>query len=151
MTIYKSDHQMAPLALVANFATTLPWVALLALSVSIDLVSSSARFTSVKFQKPLSVTENRTHRSDQGDLGPIKIASWATSPSRAMNWSVGESIVIYIVWSMLGNLFKYRLKSHLEQLPQNVFFSSRILFFKEEIFLYGKGNFLFGQCPNGRG
>ena len=60
---------MAPLALVANLTTrwrtcisctfdqppgrtsciaTLPWIALLTLSISIDLVSSSARVTSVK-------------------------------------------------------------------------------------------------------
>ena len=69
---------MARLALVANMATrwrhlhrlqiwppdgatcisciaTLPWIALLALSVSIELVSSSARVTSVKFQQGVSV------------------------------------------------------------------------------------------------
>ena len=43
-------HQMAPLALVPILAT-LPWIALLALSVSIELVSSSARVNSVKFQQ----------------------------------------------------------------------------------------------------
>ena len=35
---------------------TLPWVALLALSVSIEFVSSSAGVTSVKFQKDVSVS-----------------------------------------------------------------------------------------------
>ena len=80
------DHQIAPLAnlttschhlhwlqilppllaLVRNMTTrltgwvtciaTLPWIALLALSVSIGLVSPSARVTSVKFQKRLGVT-----------------------------------------------------------------------------------------------
>ena len=56
---------------------TLPWIALLALSVSIELVSSSARVTSVKFQQGVvlthSLTDIRTQRSDQGHLGPIKI------------------------------------------------------------------------------
>ena len=52
----KFGHQMVPLALVKNLVTciaTLPWIALSALSVSIDLVSLSARVTSVKFQKHL--------------------------------------------------------------------------------------------------
>ena len=39
---------------------TLPWIILLALSVSIELVSSSARVTSVKSAKGLSVTDGRT-------------------------------------------------------------------------------------------
>ena len=43
------------------------------LSVSIDLVSSSARVTSVKFQKHHLRRDIRTQRSDQGHLGPIKI------------------------------------------------------------------------------
>ena len=51
---------------------TLPWNAFLSLLVSIQFVSSSAGVTSVKFQQRLLVTENQTHRSDQGDLGPIK-------------------------------------------------------------------------------
>ena len=51
---------------------TLPWIALLALSVSIELVSSSARVTSVKFHKCGSVRDILTHRSDQGYLGPMK-------------------------------------------------------------------------------
>ena len=51
---------------------TFPWIALLALSVSIEFVSSSARVTSVKFQQGLSLREARIHRSDQGHLGPIK-------------------------------------------------------------------------------
>ena len=69
----KLCHQVAQRALVQNLVirwrhlhcfqswppgrvtciATLPWIALLALSVSIELVSSSARVTSVKFQKPL--------------------------------------------------------------------------------------------------
>ena len=69
--VRKFGQQMALLALVINFATkwrylywfqswppvcttcivTLPWIAILALSVSIELVSSSARVTSVKSQK----------------------------------------------------------------------------------------------------
>ena len=55
---------MALLALVRNLTTrltctciaTLPWIALLALSASIELVSSAARVTSVKFQQRLSLT-----------------------------------------------------------------------------------------------
>ena len=85
---------MVPLALVANLATrwhhlhwfqswppgnvtciaTLPWIALLALSVSIEFVSSSARVTSVKFAQGIVtylLRDNRIHRSDQGHLGPI--------------------------------------------------------------------------------
>ena len=81
-------HQMAPLALVQNLVTrwrqcisynciaTLPWIVLLTLSVSIELVSSSARVTSAKFQQHSSLThllrDNQTHRSDQVYLGPIK-------------------------------------------------------------------------------
>ena len=60
-------HQVALLALVtslqpggATCIATLPWNVLLALSVSIGLVSSSARVTSVKFQKPLSVCQFET-------------------------------------------------------------------------------------------
>ena len=41
-----------------------------------QFVSSLARVTSVKFQKLHSVTDNQTHRSDQGYLGPIKINSF---------------------------------------------------------------------------
>ena len=57
----------------ATRIATLPWIALLALSVSIELVSSSARVTSVKFKQVAQfVRDNRIHRSDQGHLGPIK-------------------------------------------------------------------------------
>ena len=57
---------------------TLPWIALLALSVGIEFVSSSARVTSVNFAQVahsvcLLLRDKRTHRSDQGHLGPIKI------------------------------------------------------------------------------
>ena len=56
---------------------TLPWITLLTLSVSIKLVSLSARVTSVKFTLGVvlthSLTDNSTHRSDRSrDLGPIK-------------------------------------------------------------------------------
>ena len=40
----------------------MPWIVLLTLSVSIELVSSSARVTSVKFQQRLSVTHLQTTR-----------------------------------------------------------------------------------------
>ena len=50
----KFGHQVASLAL--------PWIVLLALSVGIELVSSSARVTSIKSTKALALGENRTHR-----------------------------------------------------------------------------------------
>ena len=76
----KFGHQMAQLGLVQNLVirwrhlhclqscppgcitciATLPWIALLALSVSIELVSSSARVTSVKSTQGLSLTHWRT-------------------------------------------------------------------------------------------
>ena len=62
---------MVPLALVADCVTciaTLPWNAL-ALSVSIELVFSSARVTSVKSQQGVGVRETRTHRLDPGIPG----------------------------------------------------------------------------------
>ena len=45
-----------PIDIITRIAT-LPWSALLALSVSIELVYSSARVTSVKFQKGVSVSQ----------------------------------------------------------------------------------------------
>ena len=70
---------MAPLTLLSKLTTRLHYlycyIALLALSVSIDFVSSSAKVTSVKSQQGILthlVRETRTHRSDQGHLGPIK-------------------------------------------------------------------------------
>ena len=73
--------------LVQKFATrlchciaTMRWNALWALSVSIELISSSARVTSVKSAKRTVsewVRETRTHRSDQGHLGLIKKESYA--------------------------------------------------------------------------
>ena len=85
----KFDHQITPLALVANLATrwrhlhciqrwppdcvtciaTLPWIALLALSVSIELVSSSARVTSVKSQQGL-LTQSLTEGHPDPKIGP---------------------------------------------------------------------------------
>jgi hypothetical protein len=52
---------------------TLPWIALLALSVSIELVSSSARVTSVKSYKPLVVSDGHPDPKigPQVYLGPI--------------------------------------------------------------------------------
>ena len=62
---------MALLALVQNLITrltgwvtyiaTLPWIDLLAVSVSIDLISPSARVTSVKLPKRLGVSETTWH------------------------------------------------------------------------------------------
>ena len=64
---------MAPLALVQNWSpdgatsvtyiAILPWIALLALSVSVELVSSSARVTSVKSQQALSLTSRHIDRT----------------------------------------------------------------------------------------
>ena len=59
---------------------TLPWIALFTLSVSIELVSSSARGTSVKSAKGLSVTDGRTSGpkdQTQGTPGSNKkITNW---------------------------------------------------------------------------
>ena len=75
---------MAPLALVANLVTRwhhLYWIALLALSVSIEFVSSSARVTSVKFQQGVSLTELETTRPiDQtpGTPGSDEKQAWCS-------------------------------------------------------------------------
>ena len=70
---------------------TLPWIALLASSVSIEFVSSSARVTSVKSAKGILsylVRDNQIHRSDQGHLGPIKTASQThVAPHVSPVWS----------------------------------------------------------------
>ena len=69
----KFGHQVTSLTLLGSkvghqvVSLALPWNALLALSVSIELVSSSARVTSVKSQQGHSVRDNRTHRSDPRD------------------------------------------------------------------------------------
>ena len=75
----KFGHEVAPLALVLKLATrlhqciaTLPWIALLALSVGIELVSSLARVTSVKFHKGGVGSDGRTS-GPQVYLGPIKM------------------------------------------------------------------------------
>ena len=61
----KKHHRMSPMAL----------------SVSIEFVSSSARVTSVKFAKVAQfVRDNRIHRSDQGHLGPIKTQASQITP-----------------------------------------------------------------------
>ena len=84
---YKISHHVASFVLDTNLATrwlhlfkfqiwppgwvtciaTLPWIVLLALSVSIEFASSSARVTSVKFHQGVSVREKRTHRLDPRD------------------------------------------------------------------------------------
>ena len=66
---------MAPLGLVnITCIASLPWISLLAISVSIELVSSSARVTSVKSAKPLSLTHWHPDPKigPQVNLGPIK-------------------------------------------------------------------------------
>ena len=76
---------------------TLPWITLSTLSVSIKLVSLSARVTSVKFQKGVSLselkTDTKTNRSDQRYLGLIK-----------KNQSKEASSYIKLFWSILSNL-----------------------------------------------
>ena len=90
----KFGHQVAQLALVQHLVirwrhlhcfqswppgwvtciATLPGITLLALSVSIELVSSSARVTSVKSQKPFGLTDGQTNPKigPQVYLSPIK-------------------------------------------------------------------------------
>ena len=53
---------------------TLPWIAILTLLVSIGLVSSSARVTSVKSAKGVLLTDGHPDPKigPQGHLGPIK-------------------------------------------------------------------------------
>ena len=75
---------------------TLPWIALLTLSVGIDLVSSSARVTSVKSQQGVSLTDGHPDPKigPQVYLGPIKtlcmydIEKLAFSPSPYIKPSV---------------------------------------------------------------
>ena len=107
---------MAPFELFAKLATrmrnlrsTLPWIALLALSVSIDLVSSSARVTSVKFQKHLVLTDGRTDGhpdpkiGPQVYLGPIKIVIKNCHPNCHPNChrKLSSKIVIKILLSKI--------------------------------------------------
>ena len=91
----KFGHQLAPFALLPKLATrlhhciaTLPWIALLALSVSIELVSSSARVTSVKSYKPLVVCLWRT--SGPKDRTPGLPGSDKNSHGRITNGSQSE-------------------------------------------------------------
>ena len=67
----------------ATCIATLPWIALLALSASIELVSSSARVTSVKSQKGLLLSELET-------LGPIDRTPgipWSDKNIASMCWT----------------------------------------------------------------
>ena len=81
--------QVAPFALFAKLATrlihcivTLPWITLLALSLSIELVSSSARVTSVKFHKGVGQTDGHPDPKigPQVYLCPIKTCHYIHSP-----------------------------------------------------------------------
>ena len=66
----KIGHQMAPLASVyITCIASLPWIALLALSASIELVSSSARVTSVKSNQTL-LTHSLTYWQPDPTIGP---------------------------------------------------------------------------------
>ena len=75
-TRWRHLHQLQswPPGCVTRVAT-LTWNALLALSVSIEFVYSSARVTSVKFAKPpsLSLRDSNPQIGPQGHLGPINI------------------------------------------------------------------------------
>ena len=59
----KLGHKVMSLASVPKFAT-LPWNVLLSLSVSIVFVYSSARVTSVKSAKPISLSEDEETGSE---------------------------------------------------------------------------------------
>ena len=105
-------HQMelcaliAPLALLPKLATrlhhciaTLPWIALLALSVSIELISSLARVTSVKSYKRLGVClfvcdgHPDPKIGPQVYLGPIKMGLGPKKlhlwPQKGQFWAIG--------------------------------------------------------------
>ena len=65
---------------------TLPWIALLTLSISIELVSSSARVNSVKFHKGLSVTDRRTDGlKDRTPGTPGSDRKWVCIKRRRVN------------------------------------------------------------------
>ena len=64
-SIGKGSHPLLLHPVIQICIATLPWIALLALSVSIELVPSSARVISVKYQQGIvceSVTDTLTHR-----------------------------------------------------------------------------------------
>ena len=86
----------------------MPWIALLALSVSIDLVSSSARITSVKFQKHDSVTDIRTQRSDQGHLGPIKMKTHIGVCLKGRYPEYDGFTCMNIYWGQKGYIWAYQ-------------------------------------------
>ena len=102
---------MALFALVQNLITrlpgwvtciaTLPWIVLLALSVSIGLVSPSARVTSVKFTLGPSVTET----GPQGHLGPIKNFASPEQGWPSADWALGP-------WEQNQMLIRFNLQSH---------------------------------------
>ena len=87
----KFGHEVAPLALVLKLATrlhqciaTLPWIALLALSVGIELVSSLARVTSVKSSQSLGLSNGHPDPKigPQVYVGPIKIRAYTNHLTR---------------------------------------------------------------------
>ena len=98
---WKFGKQMAQLGLVQNLViwwhhlhclqswppgcvtciATLPWIALLALSVGIELVSSLARVTSVKFQQGVAVSD------------------WHPDPK------IGTQVYLIKITGLLGNFF----------------------------------------------
>ena len=65
------------IAWLSHFIATLPWIALLTLSVCIELVSSSARVTSVNSAKGVGRSDGHPDPKigPQVYLGPIKMAS----------------------------------------------------------------------------
>ena len=105
---------MAPLALIANLVTrwcclhwlniwtssggatclaTLPWIALMTLYVSIELVSSSARGTLVKSQQNLSVIHLETPEPIDGSLGiPDQVKTMWKAGWRILQTKKGKSL-----------------------------------------------------------
>ena len=67
----KFGHQVMSLALLGSKVATLPWNALLALSVSIEFVSSSARVTSINSAKGLLVSDKNKHFDFDAHLASI--------------------------------------------------------------------------------
>ena len=90
---------MASLELLSKMTTRLnylySYIALLELSVSIKLVASSARVTSVKSHKPLGVTDGQPDPTigPQVYLGPIK--RFVPSEKRVLPLLVFVGLIVY--------------------------------------------------------
>ena len=94
-------------------------VILLAISVSIEMVSSSARVTSAKSAKGLRVSETWTHRSDQGYLGPIKRQEDNKSKRRfhiLMTWQF-HTVAFQTCWTVLNGYYNAIVSTHVPRRP----------------------------------